>query len=355
MVAMRRYSVVGWIAVLLAAAPLAAQQAGEPQEQVHVVGSGDTLWDLAQRYLSDSYRWPEIFSRNRERITDPHWIYPRQQIVIPGMRAAPADATAVMQTPGTPARTVFFQSDVSRTGAANRVIMQTLPDEVPVVGSGTFYDAGLLVPDSLLATVGRLEEVVSPTVIPRNLGKQIHPFDRVYLSVQGEVAVGSRIHLMRPGRLIEPYGRIFVSTGTGIVLESKDGRATVEIDGMYDQIAVGDIAVPLPRFAVPSGIRPAPAAGAEGVLLAFEPGQPLASREDLAYVNLGRDNGITEGDEFVAYLPASTAEWGVRPAVDVATLQVVRAGARTSAVRIVAMQQPALREGLPIRLVARMP
>lgn len=350
---MRLSTVVGSMAVLLVAAPLAAQQAGEPEEQVHVVGTGDTLWDLARRYLSDSYRWPEIFSRNRERITDPHWIYPRQQIVIPGTRSVATDATAVSLP--RPTRTVFFQNDVARLGDGNRVVLETRPDEVPVVESGTFYDAGVLRPDSLVVPIGRLEEVVSPTAVPRRLGKQIQPFDRVYLSVRGDVAVGRRIHFMRPGREVEPYGRIFISTGTGVVLEAANGRATVEIDRMYDRLAPGDIALPLPVFAVPSGIRPMPAAGPEGVLLAFEPEQTLASREDLAYINLGRESGITEGDEFVAYLPASVAEWGMRPAVEVATLQVVRAGPRTSAVRVVVLQQPALREGLPIRLVARMP
>lgn len=353
---MRRYTILGMTALSLAVAPLSAQQRVQTQEQVHVVGSGDTLWDLAARYLNDPYRWPEIFARNGELISNPHWIYPRQRILIPGTRnTVVADATSVGLPRAAQSRTVFYQDDGSRAGAPGRVVTQTLADEVPVVRPGAFYAAGLLMADSLMAPVGRLEDVISPSVVNRVMGKQIQPFDRVYLSLTGEVNVGDRVHFMRPGREVAPYGRIFVSTGTGLVLEEIEGRATVEVDGMYDRVAPGDLVVPMPTFAVPSGVSPMPASGPEGVLLAFEPPQAVASRDDLAYVNLGRENGITEGDEFVAYLPASVVEWGTRPAVDVARLQVVRAGMRTSAVRVVSLEQPALREGMPIRLVARMP
>jgi hypothetical protein len=54
-------------------------------------------------------------------------------------------------------------------------------------------------------------------------------------------------------------------------------------------------------------------------------------------------------------LPAAAAEWGTRPEIRVARVQVVRASARTSAVRVVSLEQPALERGLPVRLVGKMP
>ncbi|MEX0912749.1 MAG: hypothetical protein WD031_04900, partial [Gemmatimonadota bacterium] len=70
--------------------------------------------------------------------------------------------------------------------------------------------------------------------------------------------------------------------------------------------------------------------------------------------NLGAASGVVEGDEYVAYLPATQVDWGERPEVEVARLQVVRVSNLTSAVRVLSLEQPALVEGLPVRLVARM-
>ena len=46
---------------------------------VHVVRDGDTLWDISGAYFGDSWHWPELWSFNPE-ITNPHWIYPLDQI-----------------------------------------------------------------------------------------------------------------------------------------------------------------------------------------------------------------------------------------------------------------------------------
>jgi hypothetical protein len=54
----------------------AAPPAGK---DVHVVSDGDTLWDISNHYFGDPYHWPELWSYNPE-ITNPHWIYPLDQI-----------------------------------------------------------------------------------------------------------------------------------------------------------------------------------------------------------------------------------------------------------------------------------
>lgn len=60
-------------------------------QQVHIVEKGDTLWDLAGKYLNNSYAWPQIWELN-QWIKDPHWIYPGDPLVIDAGRG-PQGAT----------------------------------------------------------------------------------------------------------------------------------------------------------------------------------------------------------------------------------------------------------------------
>ena len=75
-------------ALLLIAAPVLAQSTtvstgdqvsfGGPDR--YIVQPGDTLWEIAQAFLGDSYYWPRLWSIN-DYITNPHWIYPGNTIV----------------------------------------------------------------------------------------------------------------------------------------------------------------------------------------------------------------------------------------------------------------------------------
>lgn len=55
----------------------------------HTVVTGDTLWDLSAHYYGNPYEWPRVWSYNPE-ITNPHWIYPQDQV-----RLVPADGAPV--------------------------------------------------------------------------------------------------------------------------------------------------------------------------------------------------------------------------------------------------------------------
>jgi nucleoid-associated protein YgaU len=50
---------------------------------------GDTLWDIAQRYLGAGWRYPAIFRDNRKIIRNPNLIYPEQTMSIPEPSSEP--------------------------------------------------------------------------------------------------------------------------------------------------------------------------------------------------------------------------------------------------------------------------
>ena len=59
------------------------EQTPIPGPQYYYVQPGDSLWKIAEMFYGVGWGWPLIYEANRKIISDPHWIYIDQRLMIP--------------------------------------------------------------------------------------------------------------------------------------------------------------------------------------------------------------------------------------------------------------------------------
>lgn len=128
----------------------AAEHPAAGGRDVHVVQEGDTLWDISEHYFGDPWHWPELWSYNPE-ITNPHWIYPLDQLRL-SPDALTQDQTMAKLVSGGPAEKGATQGMLSGTEIAPSVVV---PQAAWKPGMIFLRDQGYL-DDEALRTSGQI-------------------------------------------------------------------------------------------------------------------------------------------------------------------------------------------------------
>src|SRR4051812_37047993 len=251
-----RAFVVALAAGVLAAVPvkLLAQDTASTVPNTHTVKKGDTLWDLAAKYLSDAFRWPEIYRLNTDVVQDPHWIYPGEILKLPGYIGTelPAGGIAIpnanpTQAPPTPAQldTVKRNPTTSETttlfgrrgGAAAPLPVASAPTPVaaptpadttlksaivaPSVRYGDFLQAPWIERRGGPVVWGRIiGSAELPGIDPARQRSRFQMNDRVLIAPPtGSVAPKGDLYLTyHYGPLLEEAGQVIIPTGVIEVL-----------------------------------------------------------------------------------------------------------------------------------------
>lgn len=351
---------------------LFAQTPETPQPAAdHPVVRGETLWDLAARYLGNPFSWPRIHELNRTLVPDPHWIYPGQLLRIPGAQGTVVGGVAVIPAEGTPVAGVLTpQQDAAvRPG----------PGEPTVFARGE--SAGVrstvirreetpwpAVPRDIFLSADWIEPVEG-AVLPRHEGK-ITGFEgvaarvaaRETADVYSEVRVtvtgdrtpvpGDILLAFRTGAAVPGAGRIAHPTGLLVVRRIDEAGVVAQVERPYDRVRLNDLVVPAPSFGLVAGVHPAPVTdGFEARILAFARPHELQVPGDIAFLDVGSGQGVKVGDEFVA-VASRVGGWSGTVA---GRLQVVSVREATASARIVTQDGAIFEAGLPVQLARRMP
>jgi hypothetical protein len=350
------------------------------QEVKHVVKKGDTLWDLAQFYLKNPFRWPEIFRRNTDVVKDPHWIYPGEVIRIWGSEVKPealasadsagevvshvvtrpAPAQQQQQSSGDQSDLTVFASPMSRAAAAL---------QADVVGR------------SRGGGVRKGEVEAAPYADrnggPRGAGTLAASVDRPGIKtsiVQSRYQLNDNLYVDLPRGLVPRLGDVYMSYTLGENLGGDYGQVVVptgllrieslppgqrpiaRIVKQYGEIMLGERVIPAPSLPFPSGEMSPLAGGTRGKVIYVHGDPVLPSIGHYVIVSLNSKSGVKAGDE-VTFIDNSTGREDENPAPPVVAAigQVVRVTPFAATVILTRQNQPTIRDGMPVRQTATMP
>lgn len=342
------------LVLALVAMPAAAQQPASQKE--HVVKKGDTLWDLARFYFNDPFRWPLIYDANRQVVDNPHWIYPAEKIVIPGLAAEAPEAAQAAAASGEPNRSLFYVEQKTASAAIVSEKLRTGP-----VQPMEWLAAPWIADTSKLAVVATMYKPQDPRDQHDKLGTQFHPQDKLYISVGSSSALKASDMLLAFRTTIEVpgYGRVVEPMAVLRVDSMGDNTALAQIVYQFADLKTGDLAMMLPATPpLPENKMTEVTGGPSGEILEFLVEQPLYGTTDYAFVNLGSAVGIAIGDELVAYIPPhkpSEKTPEIIPAELVGKMRVIRVTDRTATVRITRLSHAAMKRGLPVKVARKAP
>ncbi len=349
-------------------------------EVKHVVKKGDTLWDLAQFYLKNPFRWPEIFRRNTDVVENPHWIYPGEVIRIWGNEVKPealarADSAGevvshVVTRPATaaelaPARSdlTVFSSPISRAAAALQqqqydVLGRSRPGMVRhgEIEAAPYADhpggpggAGWLV-----ASVDR--PGIQTSIVQSRY--QINDHLYVHLPRGATARVGDDYMSYVLGiDLGSGYGQVIIPTGILRIESAEEGQQPIaRILRQFGEIRLDQRVIVAPEIRMPAGTLSPVVGGVRGKVIYVYKDAVLPTIGNYILISQNSKNGVEVGDE-ITFVDNSTGRGDENPAPPVvaAVAQVVRVTPFASTAIIVRQAQPTVREGMPARLTGKLP
>ena len=345
--------------------------------QVHVIQSGDTLWDLAKQFYQDPYLWPQLWENNRY-ILDAHWIYPGDPLVL-GPSVAPVDQLATGgDGSGAPGGAPGEEPAPPMEGVQTSADAAGSP--IPLGYESEIYCSGYI--DSVdkqfaYQIIGSEYDSLGPDLDQRAAAVNIQgSYGRVntarYNLTSGDIIYlnGGRLGGLKPGELytvispkqdvIHPktgqvFGRYYHYTGRVRVLSVQDDTAIAEIIQACDPVIVGSVLQPFEPEPVPLGrvseMRPinypTPAEQLhDKPVILFSQDQLVSLFEDhVVFIDRGSEDDVTPGDIFTVYRMNRPG----LPPLPIGEIAVLSVHKKSSAARII-QAKTAVFVGDPIEL-----
>jgi hypothetical protein len=345
-----------------------AQDAPEGEAPRHEVRRGETLWGLAGHYLANPFRWPEIFQLNPDVVQDPHWIYPGENLRIPGNRVVPVAnarydrsmASSHQTGRGRPAGSADLSKTIFSTRSDRLLTDSGLEIDAAarlgVVSLSDFYRANQLLDPAELGPTGMTSRVIEESPLDVSLPPSARLNQEVVIHLGGlSTWEGDFLQTVRWARRVGTYGSVLESKAILQVTRMDADSARARVVQVFGDYQVGDPVVQAADFFVdPESEVGIPASQLDGTIIAFAvEDQTILGLYDEVFLDVGRQAGVRVGDEFVVFSHLEQTPQSAEEADALCHLRVVRVNSGTSTAVVFKIRDPGTREGNPVRLTGR--
>lgn len=199
----------------------------------YVIKKGDTLWDIAGKFLNDAWRWPEIWKKNKD-IENPDLIYPDDVLVLSFVDGNPVLRKLQQQK--------LSRSTVVLTPTARE---ESLLKAIPPISPRAikpFLISPLVTTQSEIASAAYIVDGVSDSLVGGG-GTKMYARG---LKEESE----SKYHIFRAGRVFlhpdtkEELGREAIDIGTASLVAPGD-PAIVKVLSSRESVEIGDLVKPV--------------------------------------------------------------------------------------------------------------
>jgi hypothetical protein len=380
--------------VLLAAAILAGSAVGAQQPgaqtppdttrgTIHVVGRGDTLWDLSARYLNNPWVWPVIWRLNQQAISDPHWIYPGQKLLLPVGGGPPVVLSFEEVWPGPQTETTETARQAQQVplpippgetppGAGGtpppRAAAAATPEgpQVRVIGQGA--GTSRLYPLASVGAVLAAGYIGNPADWPPgriidapNRQQNLSLYDLIFLDVgDGRAAPGDLYLVVEAGNRVRhpewghQMGRQIKVKGV-VRIEDVEGRTSqASVTSVYAAVRVKDRVIP----AFPVDSRPWKSfvpiqGGREGFVVAKAKPEGNLYPYDMIFIDGGTEDNVQVGDLYVIRRPEQERGRLRFFQDELARAVVIAVQSKTATLMLLSLKDPSIGLGERVQLIGR--
>jgi nucleoid-associated protein YgaU len=266
---------------------------GHPQR--YTVIAGDTLWDISAKFLSEPWKWREIWRANPQ-VNNPNLIYPGDTLILSYVEGQPRVTLSRGESRGTIKLSPRWRSTPT---------VEAIPS-IPLGAINAFLISNRIVDDAEqfqnapYIVAGNAERVLSGSG------------DRIY--VRGTLDPQHSVYgIFRQGKTYtdpqteEVLGINADDIGGGEIVATEGDVSTLVLQRSTQEVRLGDRLFSGEERAINSTFMPtAPQAAIDGLIIDVPRGVTQIGEYDVVTLNKGRRDGLTEGNVLAIYKTGET-------------------------------------------------